>query len=196
MHAANRETGSFVVREVVGRFEAFGDLQNAIQSLQMTGFDRADISMATGADELRENDRPDRRFALSDQPDGPVFRLGRPYFIGAAAAGFTVLIYGGSIPLMALCAFVGGIVGSIVSRTLGRRRARRIEEQLEAGGSVLRVRIEDAAQEAMAETILSEAGAANVHERTIEARRGPGPMPPDEIDRDPMLERVSRRRGA
>jgi hypothetical protein len=177
------ETGSKVVREAVAVFEDADTLQEAIDELLSSGFDRADLSLLASeptvveklghkfkkVEEL-EDDRAAARSAfvstesIGDAEGGLVGGLG---YIGAVAAAGAIVASGGTIAAAfaaaALAGGAGGMFGSILAKWVGDQHADNLQAQIDKGGLLLWVRTWDGAQEERARDILSRHSAHDVH---------------------------------
>ena len=161
------------VREVTGVFYARGALEDAVDALLLSGFDRADIDTLGSLDELRQR-LGDVYVAMEELPD--IAHAPREPFIAReditttviAVAGLLAAFFAMMAAFWALAsdagtgivvtaaivagALAGGIGFVAVARLLGR--ARRLgPAQMEARGLVLWVRVQTQAQEDKASQI-------------------------------------------
>jgi hypothetical protein len=90
-----------------------------------------------------------------------------PFYVGACAAAILVLASGGTLVAAFIAAAVVGAVcmaiGIILARTMSRRRAQRLTEQLEHGGLLLWVRTPTPEDERRAIEALRLNGGGDVH---------------------------------
>lgn len=169
--------------EVVGVFHAADDLEDAIDTLLSSGFDRAQISLL--ASERAIEDKLQRHFGrvseLADDPavprtayvstaavgDAQGALIGGLTYLGATAAIGAVVMAGGSLAATLTAAMVAGgagtLLGSIFARLVGRHHAEYLHNQIEKGGLLLWVRAWEPADEPLALSILQKHGAYNVH---------------------------------
>ncbi|HUL07651.1 MAG TPA: hypothetical protein VLV76_15030 [Candidatus Acidoferrum sp.] len=171
------------IREAVGVFHDERSLQSAVDALLIAGFDRSYLSML--ADRRRveakvghtvenvaeledDTEVPTRAFIGSDSlTEGKGVLFGVPFYVGACAAAILVLASGGTLVAAFITAAVAGAVcmaiGIILARTVSKRRAQRLAEQLERGGLLLWVRTPSPEDERRAIEALRLNGADDVH---------------------------------
>jgi hypothetical protein len=180
------------VREVAGVFRSRQALDDAVDALLLSGYDRADIDLMGSIDAVRAKfgdvyvpaeeladlaDTPRRAYVARDDTVSVLTGTAAVFgLIGALAGAYAVVASGGSL-VMALAAGAGaGVVGVgfvvLMSRVLGRESARERETMSAAGGLVLWVRVRSPEHEAAAQNILQRYGAdaVRVHEVPIEKR--------------------------
>jgi hypothetical protein len=170
-------------REAVGVFDDGDSLQAAIDELQSSGFDRADLSLLAGEQTVEEKlgHMYEKVADLEDDPEVPraVYVstesrgdaegsvIGALMYVGAVAAAGAVLATGGAlagaIAAAAVAGGTGGVIGSFLAKIIGDRHAHYLQEQLDHGGILLWVRTRDAAHEHRARTILEKHSAHDVH---------------------------------
>lgn len=174
-------------RETVGVFGATEALDHAVEELLGSGFEHADISLLA-ADRTVEEKLGHRLTRSSDAEDDlnvprrawtpPQARtegkaalsgiLG--YFGAVALAGVTFATGGGALAAIALGVLGGGasaIAGARLAKAIDENWARSLQSQIEAGGILLWVRVEDDAQARRATEILGRHGAGDVHTHLI-----------------------------
>ena len=171
------------VREAVGMFDRPEFLQEAIDELLSSGFNRAELSLLASETAVREklgdvylkvssledNARAPRSAYVSTQAVGDAEGavIGGLMYIGAGVLMGPAAFAGGSLAAIASAAAVGGgiggVIGSIFAGLIGEAHANRIAEQLDHGGLLLWVRVWDTAREKKAMEILSRHSAHNVH---------------------------------
>jgi hypothetical protein len=204
------------VREVVG---VFGDetlLEDTIDVLQESGFDRAEISLLASAEAVRtklghayrnvaelEDEEAVRVAYVSKEDYGAAEGglIGSLVYVGALAGAGTVVASGGALGGALLAAALwggaGGTFGLLLARWLDRQRAQKLADQIEKGGLLLWVHARDAEHEAKAIEILQRKGAKDVHahDLTLAQAEGAGsawvPHPPLLT----LLDSMRRRRG-
>jgi hypothetical protein len=177
------------VREVAAVFRSREALDATVAALLTAGFDRADIDLMASVDAVRQKlggvyvpaeeladmaKTPRQAFLPKEGLVGPLAgAVGILTFLGATAAAIGVAASGGAI---AMAAAGGGLatggLAAVIARALGRKHARALEAQIEAGGLVLWVRVHSPEQEAKAQEVLIASGgeAVRVHEIEIEKR--------------------------
>jgi outer membrane lipoprotein SlyB len=169
-----------IIREVVGVFMCKDDLQNSIRALEGTAFPRQDISVMGNRSELEKvfgEKTVAPEFAMAN-PDTPRQAPSRPeeQTIGAAGmiggtayvGAMAMALAAGAVtfPAIISAAVIGGIsggtLGAILSKLLGSRYNRHLEEQVEKGGLLLWVRTPDKDKEEMAMRTMITNNAYNV----------------------------------
>jgi hypothetical protein len=195
------------VREAVGVFHHWQNLQAAVDELLAHGFDRAELSLLAGektvekklghvyqkVNELEDDaEVPRAAFVGRDSlTEGKTAAIGGLAYVGAVAAVGAVVASGGTLAaaiLAALAAGVGGAgIGTALSRMFGRERAQSIETQINKGGLLLWVRTRTPEHEAAAAEILKRHHADDVHVHSVVARRDPETDPLADFEPDPFL---------
>jgi hypothetical protein len=195
------------VREVAGVFYTREALDAAVDALLHAGFDRADISVMAGIDTVREKlggiylqskeladvpNAPRRSYiGRDDVGTATVLVAGVLSYVGATAAALGIVASGGSLAVALVAAAAagaaGGGFGALITRHIGRERAKELESQLDLGGLVLWVRVRSPDREEKAQQILLEQGgeAVRVHEIEIEKRLEDIPL--SSLQPDPWL---------
>ena len=171
------------VREAVGVFDNAESLEAAIDELQSSGFDRAEISVLAGVDtvEKKLGHRYKKVAELEDDAEVPTTAfvsteaigdaegalIGALLFIGAVSMAGAVVASGGALAAAYTAAAIGGATGGMagigLSSFLERHHAEYLQQQLDRGGLLLWVRTRDAAHEDRAKKILSKHTAHDVH---------------------------------
>ena len=144
-------------------------MQDAVSQLEMSGFDRADLSLPeiappawhatpeTGAKPVDTEE--DARQARTLQSSGAGA-------VAAMAAGGAVIATGGAVaPAIAAAVVGGGVAGGAVfaiSSAVNSKEQEDREHRAAAGTLILSVRVPDAAKRDEAEMILGAAGATSV----------------------------------
>ena len=175
------------VFEAVGVFDSAGALEAAVSKLEISGFDRAALSVLASDAVVRERlgplyksvaeieddpRAPQAAFASSDSlVEAKSAAVGLPLFVGGIAGGLAAIASGGALAI-AFAAVVGGGaigagVGALLARVIDERHVDRVCEQLAQGGLVLWVNFHDADADAEAGAralaILIEGGARDAH---------------------------------
>ena len=137
------EQEAYTVREAVGVFNHPEDLQGAIDELLSSGFDRAELSLLASEHvvEQKLGHRYEKVSSLADDPTIPRAAyvsteaiggaegglIGGLMYVGAAATAGAIVASGGTlataIAATALAGGAGGLIGSILAKWVGDRRA-------------------------------------------------------------------------
>ncbi len=171
------------VREAVAVFENVGTLQEAIDELLSSGFNRAELSLLAGEHAIEEKlgHIYTKSEDLEDDPNVPTVAyistesigdaegalIGTPMYIAACTAAGIMTVAGG--PLGATIAAIvaaggaGAVIGGVLASLLGKHHAHYLQEQLDHGGLLLWVRTRDDEHEERAKKILSKHSAHDVH---------------------------------
>ncbi len=148
--------------EIVGRFGERDGFSAAVEALTAAGFARNDLSVLDTHESLSASGSPGE--AWQETLGGLV---GEINYVGPLTAAGLIAIATGPVGAAIATAMAAGIGTAAVVDVLDKLRATPHTEAfaraLEAGAILLWVRVEDAAAAARAETILSGAGAADVH---------------------------------
>ena len=172
-------------REAVGLFLSGHDLQEAIRSLEGAAFPRQDISIMGGRAELERVfgakvippefaiDNPDTPRQAPARPEeqtiGAAGMIGGTAYVGAMALAITAGAV--TFPAIISAAVIGGIgggtLGAVLTKLLGNRYNRHIEEQINKGGLLLWVRTPDLEREDLANRIMITNNAYQVHAHLI-----------------------------
>jgi hypothetical protein len=183
------QTQGETVREAVGVFDSAQHLQEAIDELESSGFDRAELSLLASEEAIEEKlghaydkvaDLEDdvtvpRQAYISTEAigDAEAALTGGLLYVGAVAATGAVVASGGTLAAVitaaALAGGAGGLVGSILAAWVGDNHAHHLQEQIDHGGLLLWVRTWDAEDERRAVEILSKHSGADVHIHTLPA---------------------------
>jgi hypothetical protein len=170
-------------REAVAVFHDAASLERAVDALESSGFDRADLSVLASWHAVEE--KFGRRYRkvqdLEDVPDAPAIAyvsrnavreaegslVSAFLYIGAMTAAGAVVASGGTlaaaIAATAAAGYVGATIGALIARFIAREHAERLAEQVERGGLLLWVRTRDEAHEEHALDILRRHGGEHVH---------------------------------
>lgn len=164
-------------------FDGPDTLQEAIDELLTSGFDRAELGLLASETAVQEKlgHKYRKVSELEDEADVPSSAyvsteavgdaegavVGGLMYIGAGVLMGPAAFAGGTLASIAGAAAVGGgiggVIGSIFARLIGEQRASLIEEQLDYGGLLLWVRVWDAEREKRAVEILSRHSGCDVH---------------------------------
>jgi len=171
------------VREAVGVFDSTESLVAAIDELQSSGFDRAEISLLASehavqeklghmyekVSDLEDDSSAPRTAYVSTESIGDAKGglIGGLMYIGAMVAAGSVVASGGTLGIAFLVASAaggtGGLIGAILAEWIGKHHADFLQEQLDRGGLLLWVHTRDEAHEKRATKILSQHSAHDVH---------------------------------
>ena len=175
------------LREAVGYFTTAAALQEAIDELLTSGFNRAELSLLASEDavkkklghiygsveEIEDDDQIPRSAYISRESvaAGEAALIGTPLYIAATLALGVILASGGTLAAAmagaAAAGGAGGIAGSVLAALLGNERAKLVEEQLDHGGLLLWVRTWNDADEKRASDIMARHSGHDVHIHTV-----------------------------
>lgn len=178
--------------EAVGVFHDAAALQDAIDELLSSGFDRAELSLLAGEEavenklghayrkvaELEDDDSVPRTAYVSTESVGDAEGglVGTLMYVGALAAAGATVASGGTLAAAivgaAAAGGTGGLIGATLARLLGEHHSRYLQEKLDHGGLLLWIRTRDAAHEKRAVAILAKHSAHDVHTHALEAVEG------------------------
>jgi len=195
------------IREAVGVFHDWSSLQAAVDELQVSGFDRGEISLLAGeravdeklghvyqkVSELEDDATvPKAAYVGRDSMvEARVGVIGGLAYVGALAAVGVIVASGGTVAAAIVGAVAagggGGLIGSVASRWLGRDRAKEVQAQLDKGGLLLWVRARDGDLERRAVDILGKHSADDVHVHDIPRSTAPETDPLAGLEPDPFL---------
>ncbi len=171
------------IREAVAYFDTGKDLEEAIDELLSSGFNRAEISLlATESaveeelghryrkvSELEDDPAVPRTFYVPTESIGEAegALISTPLYLAAIPAIGAVVASGGSL----LAAIVGAVAaggagaafGGVLAKLVGDHHAQHMQEQLKHGGLLLWVRTWDRADEEIAVAILEKHAGHDVH---------------------------------
>lgn len=177
------ETNEKLIREAVGIFDNAAALEEAVDELQSSGFDRAEISLLAGVDAVEQKlgHKFDKVSELEDDASVPRAAfvstasigdaegglIGGLMYVGAVVAGGAIVASGGplsaAIAGAAMVGGAGGLIGGILAKWFDEQHADALQDQLGRGGLLLWVRTWNAADEKRATEILSKHSAHDVH---------------------------------
>jgi len=172
-----------VVREAVAVFETADLLQQAIDELLSSGFDRAELSLlaSESAVDTKLGHAYRKVTDLEDDPDAPRTAyvstesvgdaegavIGGLMYLAAGVLMGPVAVAGGTLAAIAGAGAagvgIGGVIGALLARAIGEQRAQQIEEQIAHGGLLLWVRVWDGEREKKAVEILTRHFGRDVH---------------------------------
>ena len=181
-------TVSYTEREAVGVFDTPAAMEAAVDELEISGFNRAAISVlasdATVRDrlgklygsvtEIEDDPRAPQAAFVSEasRVEGETATVGLPMFLGGIAGGLAVVASGGLLAAAFAAAVAAGAVGAgvggLLARVIARRHIDRVWEQLAQGGLVLWVKLRDDTEGARALKILINRGARDAHLHEIQ----------------------------
>jgi hypothetical protein len=185
---ATNQRGS-IVREAVGVFDDADTLQEAIDDLLSSGFERAEVSLLASAaavdeklghqyrkvEEVEDDPSAPRTYFVSQDAIDEVKSalVGGLVFLGAVGALGAVVASGGALAAAIAGAAIGagtwGLFGEILAKFVGDQHAAYIQEQLAHGGLLLWVRCASLEQEKRATEILSKHSGRDVHLHSLPA---------------------------
>jgi hypothetical protein len=176
------------IREAVGVFKDAGKMEDAVEELEESGFDRAEISLLASDDTVRQ--KLGHRFydakSLEDDPavprkafvstaaigDAEGALIGGLMYAGALAAAGVTVASGGAFGALLAAAVAGGasggLVGGVLASLVGESQARQIEDEIRHGGLLVWVRTPSEDDEKRALDVFRRNGAADVHVHSIE----------------------------
>jgi len=177
------------IREAVGVFHDPDMLQEAIDELLSSGFDRAELSLLAGEHAIEEklHDRYRKVAELEDDPrvprtayislesigDAEGGLIGGLMYIGAVVAGGAVVASGGTLAgaflAAAMAGGAGGLFGSALAKLIDYHHADYLQGQLDKGGLVLWVHVRDPEHEQRAKRILERHSGEDVHVHDLSA---------------------------
>jgi hypothetical protein len=173
--------------EAVAVFDDASSLQDAIDELQSSGFDRAELSLLAAEDAVREKlgHMYKKVQELEDDPTAPRAAwvstesigdaegglVGGLIYVGAVAAAGAIVASGGTLAATiagaAMVGGAGGLIGASLAKLVGDHHAQYLQKQLDRGGLLLWVRTRDEVHEKRAVDILSKHSAHDVHTHAL-----------------------------
>ncbi len=202
-------TWNYRARETVGVFADPEALEAAVDELEVSGFDRAALSVLASDDKVKERlgrlyravaeieddpRAPQAAFVSKDsRVGGEAAAVGIPFYIGGIAGAFAIVASGGALAATIAAAIAGGAagagLGALLARAIARRHADHVLEQLAQGGMILWVSVPNETAEKLAIEILTKAGARDVHVHEIQREWSLRDRPLSRVNIDPLLER-------
>lgn len=175
--------GGSAVREAVAVFDNSETLLEAIDELESSGFDRADLSLLAGKDTIEEKLGHvfERVQDLEDDPlaprhafiapdsvgDAKGWAIGGLLYLGGVSAAGAIVASGGTLPATILAACLaggaGGFFGSALAQWIEKDYTDHLQEQIDRGGLLLWVHLRDARHEEKAVDILNRHSGRDVH---------------------------------
>ena len=169
--------------EVVAIFHKADQLEEAIDELLSSGFDRAELSLLAGehsvleklghryrpAEEMADDPAVPRAAFVSTAAIGDAkgALIGVLAYVGATAAAGVAVVAGGALAATLAAAVLaggaGGLVGTVFARWVGNHHAEYLGEQIDHGGLLLWVRAWNRQDEVRATDILLKHAAGRVH---------------------------------
>lgn len=203
----SKEPGTVTVREAVGVFHDWSSLQAAVDELQNSGFDVAEISLLAGEKAVQDKlgHVYEKMADLEDDAEAPraayVARdsvveakagvISGLAYVGAVAAVGAIVASGGTLAWAiggaALAGGGGGLIGAVAARWIGRDKATDLQAKLDKGGLLLWVRLRDHEHEKRAFDILTRHSADDVHVHELPTARDPEADPLTGVQPDPFL---------
>lgn len=173
--------------EMVGVFGDATSLQDAIDELLTSGFDRAEVSLLASEDAVVEKlgHKYKKVEEIEDNADAPRAEyvdaesvgeakgalMGGLFYIGAFATAGAILASGGTLAtILAGAAAVGGggaLIGAVLGELIDEHHANYLQQQLDHGGLLLWVRTRDYAREKAAREILTRHSGRDVHAHAL-----------------------------
>ena len=209
MADATEDHGSvgYSARQAVGVFDNAESLEAAVDELEISGFNRAAISVL--ASDKTVKDRLGRLYRsvaeIMDDPRAPLAAftstdsrvgaeaaaVGVPLFIGGIAGGLAVVASGGALAAAFAAAIAVGAagagIGGLLARVISQRHVDRVGQQLAQGGLVLWVGVRDDATAARALEMLIKGGARDAHLHEIQREWTVNDRPLKLMQIDPFL---------
>jgi hypothetical protein len=193
------------IKEAVGVFRDPEALEAAVDELEVSGFDRAAISvLATDSKATEQIERfyrtvrdiedsgsvPRGVFVSCDsRTEGKAAVVGFPIYVGGCAGAAAVVAAGGALALAIAGALIGSAagagLGAIFAAAIARHYTTDMQQQLDKGGLVLWVHAPDADAEKRAVAILNKMGAQDVHVHEIKPEWDR--VPSSVVQADPFL---------
>ena len=195
------------VREAVAVFHSYDDLEEAIEDLELAGFDRSQINLLARKEVVEDKlgHAVKDVHELEDDPEAPTgapvdrhevaegkaaLTAGLALLGGLVTAG-VVVAAGATVPAAFLAAAAaggaGGGIGAMLAQYIGRLRAKDIEEKLESGGLLLWVQLRDEEQERKALEILRKHAGEDVHVHEVVRKWTEEDVPFSRTQPDPFL---------
>lgn len=175
-----------LIRETVGVFTDLDHMQEAINQLEVKGFERRHISVLGSEEAVKDRfgapEVPTR--PLEDDPDAPrasnvkleEMGIGQGALVGtsiiggvaaAAIAAGGLIVPGATVSIVALGTAGGGAVGAVLAKMLGDKYQTFFEKQIDNGGLLVWVRTPTHEREEVARHVMEEYGARDIHSHDI-----------------------------
>ncbi len=185
--ATNDSQREATAREVVGVFNDEISLQDAIDEVLTSGFDRAEVTLLAGEDavveklghkykkveEIEDDANTPRADYVDAESVGEAkgALMGGLLYIGAFAAAGAILASGGTLATILAGAAAAGSGGALIGAVLGEfideHHASYLQQQLDHGGLLLWVRTRDEPREKTAKEILARHSGRDVHAHAL-----------------------------
>ena len=182
-------TEQAAIREVVAVFDSREALENAIEDLQSTGFDRTQLSLLASRETVEEqlqhpltdvqdvaDDPATPRSEPLERPDvGNVMgvAVGPPAAFAALATAGVIALAGGPLAGIAVGALAAGggvgALGALLAKGFNDQVAAEFRGQIERGGILLWVSLRDPGQEEGARAILARHARGEVRTHDVAA---------------------------
>lgn len=189
MRDEGERSATTTIREAVGVFHDPDSLQEAIDELLSSGFDRAELSLLAGEHAVEEKlgHRYRKVAELEDDPrvprtayvslesigDAEGGLIGGLMYIGAVVAGGAVVASGGTLAgaflAAAMAGGAGGLFGSALAKLIDDHHADYLQRQLDKGGLLLWAHVRDREHEQRAKHILERHSGEDVHVHELSA---------------------------
>ena len=203
----SKEPEIVTISEAVGVFHEWSSLQAAVDELESSGFDRAELSLLAGEHAVQEKlghvyekvadlednaDVPRAAYMTRDSvTEAKTGVIGGLAYVGAVAAVGAIVASGGTLAWViggaAMAGGGGGLIGAVAARHIGQDQAKDLQAQLDKGGLLLWVRLRDTEHETRAVDILTKHSADDVHVHDLPTTRDPETDPLSGIEPDPFL---------
>jgi hypothetical protein len=175
------------VREALAVFDGLETFQDAVDELSSAGFHRSELSLLASESTVRDKlgHQYGKANELAGDPNVPRVAhvspeaigdaegalIGILIYVGATAAGGTVIAGGGAlaatIAAIAPASGVGGLIGSILAKFVGDHHACYLQDQIDHDGLLLWVRTWSAERERRAIEILRRHSGSDVHVHSL-----------------------------
>ncbi len=195
-------------REVVAVFKNPEQLEKAAEALIEAGFAPSRISVMGAYEAVKEGlggvyepvekmeddprvpqkafvSKADRGFAEAAVIGAPMYLLGMMGALGVVATGG-----GAALAIAAALASgaTGAGIGALLANAIEKSHAEKLAKDMEAGGLLLWVAVDDEQSEKNAIDILQARGGVNVHAHQITRKWGSKDIPLSDFNPDPFLE--------
>tara|TARA_R110002096_G_scaffold409359_1_gene608715 strand:+ start:32 stop:658 length:627 start_codon:yes stop_codon:yes gene_type:complete len=207
MSTPDKDNETYKVREVVGRFDDTTLFEDAVESVEKSGTDRAAINMMASHDtvqtklghryesiaELKDTQNIPRKIFADrhERAESRAAAVGIPMYIGGAGAGMAIVASGGTLAFAALIAAAGAAagagIGSLAALAISKQQADSLSDHLSSGGLLLWVEVRDEEHEKEIISILEKAGGQDVQAVSITRNWGTDDVPLHDFNPDPFL---------
>lgn len=186
MTKTDSELGYYEVREVIARFDNLTQFESAVELLEDSGISSDTIHMMASHDAVRKGlgHRFDQTSRIDYESSAPqtiyedkhdvanekALAVGVPVYIGCVVSGIAVVATGGTLAFAALAgaagAAVGGGLGGLIARVIGKKHAEFLQVELAKGALLVMVEVKDA-DEARVTALLQGSGGKDVKGHTL-----------------------------